>query len=53
MKYSANPRPFERKQPAQPLPEGDKGRKFEPFYIAALGHDRRTSGRTRRFDEKR
>lgn len=55
-KHAAHNRPAERK-PADPLFEGtdsaDKGRKFEPFYIAPLGHDRRVGGRARRFDQKR
>jgi hypothetical protein len=55
-KHAAQHRPAERK-PVDPLFEGtdsaDKGRKFEPFYIAPLGHDRRVGGRARRFDQKR
>lgn len=55
-KHAAQHRPADRK-PADPLFEGtdsaDKGRKFEPFYIAPLGHDRRVGGRARRFDQKR
>lgn len=53
-KHAAVSRPNERKPVEQPFDaDADKGRKFEPFYIVPLGHDRRASGRARRFDQKR
>lgn len=35
----------------EPMP--DKGRKFEPFYIPAIGSDRRSMARARQLDQKR
>ena len=46
------------KPPVRPQPHSldaaaDKGQKFEPFWTAALGSDRRTLARVQKADQKR
>ncbi|GAA0742978.1 hypothetical protein GCM10009107_07040 [Ideonella azotifigens] len=40
------------RQRMEPLQE-DKGQKFEPFWSAAFGSDRRSQARMLKFDQKR
>ena len=42
-----------RHSPATHEPQSDKGQKFEPFWHAAFGADRRSQARLRQADQKR
>jgi hypothetical protein len=41
-------------EPAEPADsQSDKGQKFEPFFIPAIGRDRRSMARQLRLDQRR